>query len=62
MWRTKTLKNGDIHVYPNKDLRKHEPSRECWCDPSLQNEYEDITYLENPNAVVVVHIAEDGRE
>lgn len=44
---------SDIHVLPVKDLREHEESRTCWCQPVI-----DLT----GRTALVVHQALDGRE
>jgi len=43
---------GDLHVLPLDDLREHEPSRECWCNPQQDEEM----------PVLWVHNSLDGRE
>ena len=44
----------DVHVMPENDLREHEQTRTCWCQPQLTQE---------PGAdVVVIHHSADGRE
>lgn len=60
-WGMKVLLNGDAHVVPIRDSRTHKKSRKCWCEPRLENEYDDPTYEENPDAIVVIHDAADGR-
>jgi len=46
----------DIHVIPLNDLREHEETRDCWCEPRKTREpYEEAD-------IVVVHHAADGRE
>lgn len=45
----------DIHVLPINDVREHEESRSCWCEPDLQ-------YPDEGDSIIVVHHAEDGRE
>jgi hypothetical protein len=45
---------ADVHVLPVDDLREHEPTRACWCAPT-------VTQEEDADAVVVHHSA-DGRE
>jgi hypothetical protein len=55
MWRTTRgeSKAGNIviHVTPLNDLRQHELTAECWCEPEL--DYENM---------VAVHNSADGRE
>ena len=42
----------DVHVMPTNDILEHQESRECWCDPEIE-EYE---------SGLVIHNAFDGRE
>lgn len=44
---------GDIvvHVIPMDDIRRHELTAECWCEPELDYEH-----------MVAVHNSADGRE
>lgn len=44
---------ADLHILPIADLREHEESRTCWCDPKLERE---------EDTVLVIHHALDGRE
>ena len=44
----------DAHVIPIEDLREHEDSRECWCQPCFDRS--DI------GRVIVIHNSMDGRE
>ena len=47
---------ADVHVLPVNDLREHDETRTCWCQP-------DLTEVSGPRrVVVVVHHALDGRE
>lgn len=41
---------GALHVVPVADMREHEMSPECWCNPRITEEG------------VVVHNSMDGRE
>lgn len=41
------------HVVPLGDLKEHEDSPDCWCEPVLAPEAEDLVY---------VHHSLDGRE
>ena len=42
------------HVVPVDDLREHEASVDCWCQPELlDDDYADCVYL---------HASMDGRE
>lgn len=41
-----------IHVLPVDDLREHEPSEDCWCNPTEDDE----------TPAVMVHHSMDGRE
>ena len=43
----------DIHVLPINDLREHEESRNCWCEPALHRE---------GDTVIVTHRSADGPE
>ena len=43
---------SDIHVIPLNDLREHEASNECWCNPQDS--------VSEPG--IWVHSALDGRE
>ena len=61
-WRTFVSSTKDVIVVPIGDLKPHLEGRECWCDPRLENSYEDPTWLDNPEAVVVIHNAADGRD
>lgn len=42
----------DIHVLPLTDLREHDETRTCWCQPKV----------ERVKGVVVTHNSADGRE
>ena len=44
---------GDWHVIPLNDLKEHECSADCWCEPTLDDEAEGLVY---------VHHSLDGRE
>lgn len=41
-----------IHVIPLDDLRNHEASMECWCNPTPDEE----------EPLVILHHSMDGRE
>lgn len=41
------------HVIPLNDLREHDPSEDCWCKPTLDDDGDDYVFL---------HHALDGRE
>jgi hypothetical protein len=43
----------DLHILPIADLREHRESRDCWCDPALEQEQD---------TVLVIHQSADGRE
>lgn len=45
---------GAWHVVPMNDLRDHEPSKSCWCRPTLLDEETD--------GDVYIHHSMDGRE
>jgi hypothetical protein len=45
----------DVHVLPVNDLREHEESRDCWCEPRVEAD-SDWT------AALIVHHSLDGRE
>jgi hypothetical protein len=45
--------DSDVHVLPTGDLRKHEETRACWCDPHVE---------QADGGIVVVHHSMDGRE
>ena len=30
---------SDLHTYPLNDLRDHVLSRDCWCHPTLDDEF-----------------------
>lgn len=32
-WIGELLDNGERHVWPSRDLKPHETSKECWCRP-----------------------------
>lgn len=49
-----------IHVLPINDLRDHEESTYCWCEPRV--EWLDESGLPYPDGPVVIHNALDGRE
>lgn len=54
---------GDIHVCPENDWRKHQTeSRECWCNPRLEDENGDPQYVGDNVPVIVIHNALDGRQ
>lgn len=40
------------HILPIDDLRDHEPSKDCWCHPTLDDETEEF----------YIHHSMDGRE
>ena len=44
----------DIHVVPINDLREHQESETCWCQPTVERVEEDRR--------LIVHNSEDGRE
>jgi len=46
---------ADVHVLPFDDLRAHEETRRCRCEPTLTQEDWD-------SDIVVVHNSADGRE
>jgi hypothetical protein len=48
-----SFRRGDIHVLPIHDLREHEDTRTCWCQPTLRQE---------SGAMMVIHQSADGRE
>lgn len=48
------------HVLPIDDLREHEESPACWCQPTVQTE--DSETGEPYRAPLVVHNSLDGRE
>jgi hypothetical protein len=41
------------HVIPLNDLKEHECSADCWCEPTLDDEAEGLVY---------VHHSLDSRE
>jgi len=43
----------DIHVLPLNDLREHDETRTCWCQPKVERV---------DGGVVVTHQSADGRE
>lgn len=43
----------DIHVLPENDLKPHDETRACWCQPSVRRE---------GKGMIVVHNSLDGRE
>jgi hypothetical protein len=45
-------KLGDIHVTPVNDLREHNDSRACWCNPTPDDDEPSI----------FIHHSMDGRE
>jgi hypothetical protein len=45
-----------LHIIPMDDLRDHEPSADCWCRPTLDDDFED------EGGDVYLHHALDGRE
>jgi ferredoxin-thioredoxin reductase catalytic subunit len=51
---------ADIHVLPINDLRDHEETRACWCEPYVLDEYEEFAGI--PLDAVVVHNSADCRE
>ena len=48
-----------VHVLPVNDLRAHDETATCWCEPNVLDEGDDDAG--NP-ARVIVHAALDGRE
>ncbi len=48
---------SDFHILPIDDLRTHDETRECWCQPRV----ELAEIAETVNAVVI-HNSADGRE
>lgn len=46
---------ADVHVMPVDDLREHDGTRDCWCQPALEQD-------EEHDAMIVIHHAADGRE
>jgi hypothetical protein len=50
MWINVEVGN-DVHTVPVDDIREHEPSEDCWCEPEY---YVDIG--------LIVHNSADGRE
>lgn len=51
---------GDIHVLPLRDLKPHEETRWCWCEPRVEQEEATREQLAGP--AVVIHHSADGRE
>lgn len=56
----KTDKRKDVHVLPIGDLREHEESRDCWCEPVLKPVVDEMG--NRYKQVVVSHNSMDGRE
>lgn len=52
-WMAVEYQSLQYHVIPADDLREHEPSGQCWCNPSEEDEC---------GATVYVHNSLDGRE
>lgn len=52
----------DIHVYPVNDLREHEQTRECWCQPTPIRGLATDRLPHGRDDIVVVHHSADGRE
>jgi hypothetical protein len=49
-WKVVTLhEDGEVHVIPQNDLRDHEESTTCWCQPHFDDG-------------VIVHNSMDQRE
>ena len=46
-----------IHVLPVDDLKEHEESASCWCNPRVINA-DGLDFEQN----VIVHHSADGRE
>lgn len=44
--------DDEVHIVPSRDLREHLRSKDCWCNPSMDEEDESI----------IIHNALDGRE
>lgn len=42
-----------LHVMPLNDLQEHIPFPECWCNPTVDDEYHGTVYI---------HHSADGRE
>ena len=34
-WMLREDNKGRVHVVPANDMREHEPSPDCWCDPEV---------------------------
>lgn len=47
--------DSDVHIVPEGDLKEHQETRSCWCDPRLIQEGKE-------DNVIVVHASMDGRE
>ena len=48
-----------VQVIPVNDLREHEDSYDCWCEPAVHDEGEDGA---GEPIRVIVHQSLDGRE
>jgi len=55
-WMTRHRRRRTWHVLPIEDLRDHDESLRCWCQPRLEH-IEEV-----PQARIVVHNSADGRE
>jgi len=50
MWVNIELAN-EIHTVPLEDIREHKTTKDCWCNPEIEEEYG-----------LVIHNAADERE
>ena len=41
-----------VHIVPENDLREHLVNKDCWCNPDVDEEFENI----------IIHHALDGRD
>ncbi len=51
------MSDPDVHVIPIGDIYEHQESRECWCQPKVTANKQDV--LQQP---IIVHNSADGRE
>lgn len=49
------MSKSDTHVLPIADLREHEQSRACWCQPRCEQQVDW-------HSALVIHNSMDGRE
>lgn len=54
--------SSDVHVLPINDLRVHEETRTCWCEPTPIRGLATDRMPNGRHDTVIVHHSADGRE